>query len=335
MKKRGIFLGFVFITLIIFMGGAFLWWKSNIGSFSEDTTKKRFVISKGQSAQEVGENLEEARLIKSALAFKLYVQITDKQSVINSGEFSISPSMTISEIIEALQKGPSQLWVTIPEGLRREEYPDKFIFALSLSGVEAQQFRVEFLQASEGKEGYLFPDTYLFPVDGSGGKAVSLMENTFNSRFSNEMRSDMVSKGLSLDETVILASILEKETKTNEERPIVAGIYFNRLDVGMPLQADATAQYVTGSMRCKGNSESCDWWKPPTREELQTDSLFNTYKYSGLPPSPIANPGLSSLQAVVYSEDSEYYYYIHEDDGTIHYARTLDEHNDNVNKYLR
>jgi len=135
--------------------------------------------------------------------------------------------------------------------------------------------------------------------------------------------------GLSLEEVVILASLLERETITDEERPIVAGILLNRLNADWPLQVDASVQYALG--------DSKEWWpRPLTRDQIEnTTSRYNTYKYSGLPVGPISNPGISSLKAVANPEDTDYWYYIHDDDGKIHYAKTLEQHNANIAKYLK
>ena len=142
------------------------------------------------------------------------------------------------------------------------------------------------------------------------------------------MKNDLVKTGLNLNEAVTLASIIERETLTSEERPIVAGIYFNRLNNDWPLQADATVQYAIGTNR--------NWWpKNLTRADIEINSPYNTYKSQGLPIAPIASPGIVSLSAVVYPEDTDYMYYIHDSEGKIHYAETLSEHNANVAKYLR
>ncbi len=334
MKKLSLVIGMILLLGVIGVSFVFVWWKSNTGSLSNENTSVSVVIPKGRSAEAIGTQLEDEGIIKSALAFKFYVQVYDKQESINSGEFSLSPSMTLAEVVAALGKGPREVWVTIPEGLRREEIVERLIDGIDLDDSEADSFRTDFLQLTSDDEGYLFPDTYLLPHDITAEKIVILMKSTFDTRF-EDLLPQMTSKGLTREETVILASILEKETKTDSERPVVAGIYFNRMDIGMALQADATVQYVMGTIRCKGVSGDCDWWKPPTRAELQTDSPFNTYKYADLPPAPIANPGLSSLKAVVESQKNPYYYYIHEPNGTIHYAETLDEHNANVARYLR
>ncbi len=183
-------------------------------------------------------------------------------------------------------------------------------------------FISEFLRASESKEGYLFPDTYLFPKEASASSIVAKMVGTYNNKTKNLKNQS----GLTNKDAVILASLIERETKTNEERPMVAGIMLNRLNAGMPLQIDASVQYAVGTAK--------DWWPILTLDDISTVSPYNTYKNKGLPPAPIANPGLSSLEAAFAPEDSDYWYYIHDPDGVIHYARTLAEHNSNIAKYL-
>ena len=183
-------------------------------------------------------------------------------------------------------------------------------------------FTNEFLQASKGKEGKLFPDTYLFPKDASASSIVNKMTKTFDSKTSGLAAGP----DLTFNQRIVLASILERETKTSAERPIVAGIMMNRIRAGMPLQVDAAVQYAVGTSK--------NWWPILTREDLNINLPFNTYKFIGLPPAPIASPGLSSLTAAFNPTQTEYWYYIHDTEGVIHYARTLQEHNANVVKYL-
>lgn len=335
MKRISIIITTLILSVGILVFAGVVWWSDNTGPVSNNEEIRRFVITKGLSAEEIGDKLHDAGLIKSPLAFKVYVQFSGKQKSINAGQFDLSESMSLPEIVSEFAKAPSQVWVTIPEGLRREEVVERFVDSLGIEGQRATAFREQFLLLTEDMEGYLFPDTYLLPPETTAEKAVNLMRSTFDQKFDEAIRADIVNTGLTLDEVVILASILEKETKTDDERPVVAGIYFNRLDIGQALQADATAQYANGSARCRNVVEDCDWWVTPTRADLQIDSPYNTYKYSDLPPSPIANPGLSSLRAVVYSETTPYYYYIHDENGQIHYASSFEEHNRNVQEHLR
>jgi UPF0755 protein len=149
------------------------------------------------------------------------------------------------------------------------------------------------------------------------------MEATFNAKTSGFKPTN---SNLTFSEAIVMASILERETKTDAERPIVAGILLNRIEDGMPLQVDASVQYAVGTSK--------NWWPILTLEDLKINSSYNTYKFRGLPPGPIASPGLSSIEAVMNPEKSDFWYYIHDSDGKIHYAKTLAEHNANIAKYL-
>jgi UPF0755 protein len=226
------------------------------------------------------------------------------------------------------------VWVTIPEGLRREEIVEEFIKGLGKKGKEADDFRREFLMLSESEEGFLFPDTYLFPKTATAELVVNKMKKTFNKKLGN-LEPDIKRSNYTLSQIVTLASIIERETVTDKERPIVAGILFKRLEAGWPLQADAAVQYAVASAKCKTQNTKCKWWPKLTRQDLEIDSLYNTYKYRGLPPGPIANPGLSSIKAAVYPKESPYWFYLHGGDGSIRFASDVEEHNKNVEKYLR
>ena len=319
---------FSFAALSLIAG--LIWWKINTSSVSDSGEKIEVVIPKGRSAEQIAEILYENKLIKSTLAFKIYVQFYDKQNSLKAGEFQLSPNMNLSELLDSMGGGPSQVWVTIQEGLRREEYPDKFIEGLGLNTSEAITFRSEFLSLTADKEGYLFPDTYLLPPDINTEKVVNLLLSTFEKRYNSIDSSSTLTRA----EVVSLASILERETRTKAERPMVAGIYFNRLDAGMPLQTDASVQYVLGTSNCTGKAE-CNWWPTINRTHYELDSPYNTYQNTGIPPKPISNPGLSSLEAVLNPSDNSFYYYVHDDSGNVYYAETLDEHNANVTRYLR
>lgn len=303
-----------------------LWWKIETAAPSTSPEEVRFVITRGSSAETIGRNLKEANLIKNPFAFKLYLQATRLVTKLPPGQFKIPKNLTLSEVVDLLLEGPVELWVTIPEGLRREQYPKLIAESLGLSAARAQEFEESFLAESENLEGFLFPDTYLFPPDVTAAQVVSVLKNTFDKKFAPTAQ-ELSSVGLSLGEVVTLASIIERETRNAKERPTVAGVYFNRLNAGWPLQADATIQYITGDAK--------DWWKPPTAVDKEIDSFYNTYKYRGLPPGPIANPSLTSLEAVMNPEDTDYWYYLHDSKGVIYFAKTLEEHNQNIRRYLR
>lgn len=335
MKRLSIFIPFLLFFALILI--SVFWWKEVSRPVSNSTVLKNFIIAKGDNAQVVGNKLYENGLIRNSLAFKFYTQITSKSKSLLAGEYQLSPSLSLEEIVRELENGPVEVWVTIPEGLRREEIASRFIKDLSISDPEkANTFLEEFLSASSGKEGYLFPDTYLFPHTTTASNIVTKMTSTFDSKtasLNNDLSKGNSQSNLSWNEVIILASILERETKTESERPIVAGILEKRLTNGWPLQTDASVQYGISNLNCK-KSINCDWWPMPTKANLALDNPYNTYLNKGLPPTPISNPGLSSINAVIHPQASDFWYYLHDSKGNIHYAITLEEQDANITKYL-
>ena len=335
MKK--LILLFPLLTIILVLAFGFLWWKSALGpANSKDSSQHTFLITKGQSVARIAANLEKEGVIKDDLAFRLYTKFTGRDKSIKAGEYKLSPNLSLEQLVSTLLKGPSLLWVTIPEGLRREEVPAKYIKALEIKPDTESKFTSDFLAATVDLEGMLFPETYLFPKDVTAAKVVSTMKNTFDQKFTDQMKTDAAGNGMDVNEVLTLASIVERETRTDEERPVVAGILLKRMEIGMALQTDATLQYIVANMKCKGKAASdCSWWEVPLGGDRTLRSPYNTYTNQGLPPSPIASPGLTSIKAVIYPEASDYLFYIHDDDGKIRYGKDLDEHNANVQKYLR
>lgn len=324
MKKLFLLVLVVFVGVFALVG---VWLYSNSKPVSSSTATKNFLIDKGSSANQIGSKLETSGLIRNAFAFRLYTHLMGVSGKIVSGEFALSPDMSLFQVVDQLLKGPTEVWVTIPEGFRREEIATRFATVLN----ENNSFITDFMGLSGNDEGMLFPDSYLFPKDVSAQTVVNKLVQTFKDKTS----SLKLSNNLSFNQSVVLASILERETKTDAERPVVAGILINRLNAGMPLQVDATVQYAEATSRCRYTIISCQWWQPPTRAELELNSQYNTYKVTGLPPGPISNPGISSLEAAFNPTPSDYYYYIHDAGGQIHYAKTLEEQNANIAKYLQ
>ncbi|AKM83010.1 hypothetical protein A2422_03475 [Candidatus Woesebacteria bacterium RIFOXYC1_FULL_31_51] len=316
MFKKIIYLLFfalsLFVVGIIFVKQMFL-------PVSTDKTQVNFLITKGSSVSLIGNDLYKQGFIKNPIVFKFYVQLTGSQNKIQAGEFSLSKNLTLIEILETLKKGPAEIWVTIPEGLRREEISQKFASSLSKNS----DFMKEFNSLTIGKEGYLFPDTYLFSKSASSSAIVAKMLSTFDKKVSDVTL-----------EQLIMASLIERETLGDDEKPIVAGILYKRIDAGWPLQVDATVQYAKANIECKNKIIDCKYWGDVFNLDKEINSTYNTYKNLGLPPLPIANPGLSSINASINPEKSDFWYYIHDGKGVIHYAKNLEEHNANVRKYL-
>jgi len=331
MSVKKVFIFFVVLLSLLAVG--LFWWREASGPTTGVSEATRVVILKGTSAIQVADDLFEKGLIKDPLAFKFFVQLTGRAKKIRAGAYKISPNLTLYQIVNQLSDGPAQVWVTIPEGLRREQIVERFITGLEKDGEEAILFKEEFLFLTEDQEGYLFPDTYLFEKSSDASLVVSTMRKTFDKKM--EDKTSLVAESdFTIDELVILASIIERETRTDEERPVVAGILMNRLSIGMALQADATVQYAVANLRC-GLKTQCDWWQPVASGDLQVNSKYNTYRFPGLLPAPISNPGLSSIEAALSPADTPYFYYIHDSEGKIHFAVSLEEHNANVRRYLR
>ena len=288
----------VFLATLIFalLGGLF-WWSKVVTPPVDDDTRVSFLIPRGRSASQIANSLYEGGFIRSPLAFKYYVQMTGKAKSIQAGEFGLSKNLNLYQVVEKLSSGPLELWVTIPEGLRREEIVERFIAGLEMDNAQAKIFREEFIDATETMEGYLFPDTYLFPREASASAVINKMRSTFDLKLA-DFEEELERSNYSLSEVVTVASIVERETKTDEERPIVAGILYKRLEADWPLQADASVQYAAGNLRCRGIENCNGWWPILTKEDLEIDSQYNSYKFEGLPPSPISNPGVSSLSSL-------------------------------------
>ncbi len=310
------------LVLIIIIGVLFFigkgWWDSQFLPVSSDQTTKNFVIAKGAGVSEIGQKLKEENLIKSALAFKTYVNQYNLSSKIQAGSYKLSPSMSIKDIVNNLQSGSEDLWVTLIEGWRIEEMADKLSKELKID-------QDKFLKLA--KEGYMFPDTYLFPKEATVEYIVNTLSKTFDARFNQNLRQKIRSQGLTEEQGVILASIVEREARSDQARTAVASILLKRLKIGMGLNADATVQYVLGYQ-----PEEKSWWKRNLSiDDLKINSSYNTYLHSGLPTAPICNPSLSSLQAVANADASTpYLYYYHDSKGNSYYGKTLEEHNANV-----
>lgn len=337
MKKIVLF-SFVllFILLIGTLVGGFLWWQNAQEAPNVEARNKRIVIEKGSSAAEIAKLLKQEGIIKNELAFRIYARTSDLSGRLQAGEFNLPVNKSLPEVTALLLSGPTEIWVTIPEGLRREQIALRFASSFGLEGEAFDEFVSSFMDLTVEREGMLFPDTYLIARDATPERVVSLLSNTFDKRVTAQMKQSITSQGRTLNEALTLASIIERETKNNpNERAIVAGILLKRIEAGWPIQADATLQYALGSEQCTVDSQQCDWWIPPTaalKESL--NSPYNTYKNQGLPPAPIASPGLSSIEAAINPAESDYWFYIHDDSGKIYYARTLEEHNQNIARYL-
>ena len=248
---------------------------------------------------------------------------------IQAGDFRLSSSMSSREIASELTHGAIDIWVTLPEGLRIEEQAKLIEEKLNFSSNDMYQFKkIEFIEIAE--EGYMFPDTYLIPKDATASDVADLLRTTFDQKVDSSVFSNGRKNGLTENQLITLASIIEREARREDEKPIISGIITNRLRDGIALQIDATVQYAKGY-----DDVNQTWWSQITTADYQSvKSAYNTYRNPNLPPGPISNPGLESINAAASPQETPYYYYLHDSDGNIHYAKTIDEHEQNIQDYL-
>ena len=311
------------IFIVVALGGvAALWWSNGTSAVNPaDTATKKFEVRPGAGVKEIAGNLISQGLIKDAQLFYIVVKVYGLENKIQAGEFYLSPSMSSVEIARALQFGSEDIIVTITEGKRAQEIAD--ILAKNLPTYDDSWRGILNMN-----EGYLFPDTYAFTKDATIEEVVSKMRGNFEKKYSSIPNLNRTK--LSQEQIVILASMIEREARHDEDRPMVASVLLNRLEINMALQIDATVQYALGY-----NDAEQTWWKKGiTLADLDIKSPYNTYEYPGLPPGPIANPGLEALTAVVNPANTDFIYYISDPKtGQNIYAKDLKGHHANIKKY--
>jgi UPF0755 protein len=311
-------------------------------SASSDNTPVPFTVGEGESGAWIAQRLEQAGLVSDGNLFRFYMRYKGIDSRLEAGDYQLSRHMTMVEIGEALQHSRmKETLVQVIEGWRAEqvaEMLEKKGLAMGtdvLAAVRAAGLNypaLSDLPAGMSLEGYLFPDTYYVAAGSTPAQIVDRMVATFDSKIDGNRRAKAQALGLTLHEVVTLAAIVEREAMVPEERPLIAGVYLNRLKLGMPLQADPTVQYALGY-----NTEAGQWWFTGlTVEMLQnTNSPYNTYINAGLPPGPICNPGLSAIEAVLNPTETDYLYFMAKGDGTHAFSVTYEEHLRNQEQYRR
>lgn len=311
-----------FVVVVVLIGVGSLWWReSNAPVNPTDPTPVLFVVAKGEGVKVIAANLVEKNLIRSPISFYLGVKLLGIERQLQAGDFRLSRTMNTEAIARELTHGMEDVWVTTLEGWRSEEIATKLAKELDIP-------ETEFLRVAE--EGYMFPDTYFIPRDATAGAVAAILRKTFQEKVTDKMREDAKKTGLTWNEVITLASIVEREGRTDDDRPVIAGILLKRLRADWPLQADATLQYALGYQPFEKS-----WWKKSlTSEDKNVRSPYNTYRNPGLPPGPIANPGLASINAVIYAQETDYWYYLHDREGKAHYGRTAEEHERNIATYL-
>ncbi len=320
----------VLIVAAILAAGA--WFGYAIwGDKSHPEGTKEVIVARGSTFHDIATQLAGAGIIANETAFRLYAKIEHADTTAHAGEFRFPPHQTASQVLAQLESGGAQVakWVTIPEGFTAKQIAQR----LQDEGVgDARAYESAFLHDSivvggartKNLEGFLFPSTYLIPNDAAPKTVEDILIAQFRKELPHDAEQKARARGLTVPQVVTLASLIEREAKADDERPLMAGVYYNRLRLGMPLEVDATIEYAL--------PEHHD---VITYGDLKIDSPYNSYLHPGLPPTPIANPGGPSLQAAFNPKPSPFLYYVYKGNGHHAFARTLAEQNANIAKYLK
>ncbi len=298
-------------------------------SSGNDISEKVITVLPGQHFKMIASQLEGAGIIRDSLRFKLFARLKGYDKRIKAGEYRLSNALSPKQVLEIMVSGKVALYrITIPEGYNLAQiagivsemgFTEEPVFIQSATDPEI----VNALGVNAGSlEGYLFPDTYYFPKGLPLNEILGIMVNRFRDIFSAEWQERARQMDMSVHQVVTLASIIEKETGAAFERPLIASVFHNRLAKGMRLSSDPTVIY--GIKDFNGNL---------TRKHLTTQTPYNTYLNKGLPPGPIANPGLASLEAALYPAETDYFYFVSKKDSTHQFSTTFKEHNRAVRKY--
>ena len=336
---RNVLLGLGILLLLLLIPVAMFGWswvKLQRPYQGYEGTEKAVTIEQGTAVGEILQKLEREGVIADAKLARSYLIYFMGDPTIQAGQYVFEGPLTTAEVLDKLVSGDVVTKsVTLVEGLTLEETAEQ----LSRQGFGRREVFLDIMRSPElissfdpdapDLEGYLFPETYSFASGTSERQVVSTMVKTFKDRFEGEVRPLLAEgpQGRTVRQVVTLASIVEKEAQVESERPIIAAVYQNRVDRGIGLHADPTVIYALKRVgRWNGNIR---------RDDLRIDSPYNTYRYAGLPPGPIASPGLASLKAAAAPSDVPYLYFVSRNDGSHVFAETLAEHNRNVEEWQR
>ena len=302
--------------------------------YSQNKVQKTtaFTIDKGEDVRLVVKNLSDANIINNDWPFLLYLKFKGLSSQLIAGEYQIGPKTTPMEVADILTNGRvASLKITIPEGWSNQQiadYLDKknIVTKEDFLAATKKNYDYEFLKdkpSGTSLEGYLFPDTYQISYNAKSEDIINQMLKNFDKRVTPQIRSEIKASDESLFDVLTLASVVEREVSKPEDRKVVAGIFLLRLKEGMALESCATIQYILGVNKMQF-----------TYEETRTESPYNTYLNKGLPVGPISNPGIDSINAVLYPQITDYLFFLSAD-GITYYSKTLDEHEAKKNQYLQ
>ncbi len=283
-------------------------------------------VKPGMGANAIGNLLYEQGAIKSVFLFQVVAKLQGMESSLQAGEYTLTKNMTVQKIVAVLAKGQiAYQQITIPEGytveqiaklVQEKQLADYGKFKAAAQNLVPYPYMInENSHVVYKAEGYMFPDTYQISKGTTEEQLLKMMIVEFDKEFTDKMRVRATELGLSIKNVIILASLVEKEAQLPEDRPIIAGVFRNRLKMDMPLQSCATIQYILGYPKAELSIQ-----------DTEIPSPYNTYQHMGLPPGPIANPGLAAINAVLYSTETDYLYFVADKQGAHHFSKTYEEH---------
>ncbi len=320
-------------VLLLLVGSIFLWSAIYLPLSPGSSKIVDFTLEKGQGAKQISIALKEQGIVKYGSIFRFYALMIGKAEKLQAGSYEVSSAMSIAQIVSKFLSGDVITEkLTIVEGWDLRDISKYFVEqGISKDGELLTLAKKDYsfgLDSLKDKpkdadlEGYLFPDTYEFIPGTSTEDILKKILSTFDDKFTPELRAEIARQNKSIFEIVTMASLIEKEVKSPEDKKMVSGILWKRIDIGMPLQVDATVVYVIN--------------KQPSLEDLQIDSPYNTYRFYGLPKGPISSPGLDSIIAAIYPTESNYLFYLSAaEDGRTIFSKTFAEHAAAIRKYLR
>ena len=315
-------------VVLLSAGAAFALTGGGSGSNVSEANRQQNVYVKvkpGMDAGTIGDLLQQHGVIHSKYKFWLMAKLNGYDSKFKTGSYAFRHDMDPREVLQILVAGTtSTIKFTIPEGytvreiagrLADEGLVEKTAFLKAAKDYAPYSYIKKDKRAKFYAEGFLFPDTYEISSDAEAEDILKMMTRNFDQRFTAQMREQAADKGLSVYELITLASLVEKEARFAEDRPIIAQVFLKRLRIGMPLQSDTTLQYLLDAPK-----------EDVSIQDTKMESPYNTYQNKGLPPGPIANPGTASIEAVLHPADTDYLYFVADRQGHNHYSMTYDEH---------
>jgi len=331
MKKTLLIILVVIIALAA--AGGYDFYKKSSTPYKDYSGEIKIEVPGGSSVTEIAALLKEKKIIPNYLYFRIYYKLFHSGKYFKTGEYSFSEPMTMEEVIRKLVKGDVVLYkITVKEGMTIEETAE---YLSSGHGIDSNEF-LKFAKSPElvsgidehagDLEGYLFPETYMISKGTTAKELVKTMVGNFNRHFSESYRIRAGELDLTIREVVTLASLIEKETSSREERFLISSVFHNRLRIGMPMGCDPTIIYA---LKKAGTWDGNIRWK-----DLKMDSPYNTRIHRGLPPGPICSPGIHSIEAALFPENTKYLYFVAKDRKTHYFSKNLKEHNWAVRKFI-